>query len=492
MKNLLLITIDCLRADHCGFMGYPRPTTPTLDALARESIVFENAQVAGAPTYYSFPAILASRYPLSLGRDMLGVPPQTPTLATALRDAGYRTAGFNAGNPYISRWFGYDQGFETYEDFGLTELQPFEVSETSKVSNESAEPFFRKFNRVAARVATRLPIAREIYDELDFRYCYGLEKKKYAGAWDKARKFPNAAEVTQRALAWLHTQGQAPYFLWLHYMDPHHPRYPSAQSLASVGTPAISAESQFFLNNVWLRSDIARRYRKELMALYDACIRDVDDQIGVLLKELGRLNRQSQTAVVMLSDHGEEFFEHGRLGHSPPSLYQPLAHVPVLIQAANARPQRIDTPFSLIDLAPTLLSMLNVGIPVSFQGATRWESIVSQQSWTDPAIAEVVRLPREPRKGERALYPRVLAVRQGRYKMLLDLSTGGDLLFDLAADPAERHPLLRGAARDAHRQLLLAAREHLRRRRVQPDDPARLRARVVELRQRLDRETARR
>src|ERR1700761_7673440 len=74
-KSLVLITVDCLRADHCGFHGYPRPTTPFLDPLAGESIVFSKAVVAGAPTYYSLPGILASRMPLSLGRDVVGLAP---------------------------------------------------------------------------------------------------------------------------------------------------------------------------------------------------------------------------------------------------------------------------------------------------------------------------------------------------------------------------------------------------------------------------------
>lgn len=72
-KSVVLVTVDCLRADHCGFMGYPRPTTPFLNTLAAESLVFPTAIVAGAPTYYSLPAILASRYPLAWGREVLGL-----------------------------------------------------------------------------------------------------------------------------------------------------------------------------------------------------------------------------------------------------------------------------------------------------------------------------------------------------------------------------------------------------------------------------------
>ena len=87
-RSLILITVDCLRADHCGFYGYARPTTPFLDSLASESLVVSTAVVAGAPTYYSFPAIFASRMPLALGRDVLGLALGEDTLATTLRQAG--------------------------------------------------------------------------------------------------------------------------------------------------------------------------------------------------------------------------------------------------------------------------------------------------------------------------------------------------------------------------------------------------------------------
>src|SRR5437879_3678692 len=116
-KSLILVTVDCLRADHVGFMGYERPTTPFLDTLAAESFVFPAAIVAGAPTYYSFPAILASRYPLALGRDVIGLAPREPTLATELKQAGYATGAFLAANPYISSRFGYHNGFDVFRDF---------------------------------------------------------------------------------------------------------------------------------------------------------------------------------------------------------------------------------------------------------------------------------------------------------------------------------------------------------------------------------------
>src|SRR5439155_4223446 len=88
-SSLILITVDCLRADHAGFLGYKRPTTPFLDSLAEQSFVFRNAITAGAPTYYSLPAILASRYPLALGRDVLGIAPDENTIAFVLKEHGF-------------------------------------------------------------------------------------------------------------------------------------------------------------------------------------------------------------------------------------------------------------------------------------------------------------------------------------------------------------------------------------------------------------------
>src|SRR5947209_11994189 len=96
-RSLILITIDCLRADHVGFLGYGRPTTPLLDSLAAESFVFSNAIAAGTPTYYSFPTIIASRPPLALGREVIGVAPGETTIASTLQEAGYATTAFLAG-----------------------------------------------------------------------------------------------------------------------------------------------------------------------------------------------------------------------------------------------------------------------------------------------------------------------------------------------------------------------------------------------------------
>src|SRR5580704_746975 len=160
-KSVVLITVDCLRADHCGFMGYERPTTPFLDGLATESFVFPAAVVAGVPTYYSLPAILASRYPLGLGREVLGLAPEEMNLASTLRQEGYATAFFGAGNPYLSARFGYNFGFDTFRDFLEAGLAPLSTSG----HDSSRSGWVGNLNRALESVRHKIPGMGTAYDE---------------------------------------------------------------------------------------------------------------------------------------------------------------------------------------------------------------------------------------------------------------------------------------------------------------------------------------
>ena len=139
-RSLVLITVDCFRADHAGFLGYPLPTTPFLDSLATESLTFSNAIVAGAPTYFSFPAVMASRHPLGLGRDVVGLAPGEPTIASALNEAGHATAAFLAANPYLSPRFGYDAGFSVFQDFLDSAAAPVPGVADEREEHKNPEP----------------------------------------------------------------------------------------------------------------------------------------------------------------------------------------------------------------------------------------------------------------------------------------------------------------------------------------------------------------
>jgi len=206
LRSLVLITVDCLRADHVGFSGYDRKTTPFLDTLASESRVLQNAIVGGTPTYYSFPAIMASRYPLSLGRDVIGLAPDETALATVLKEVGYPTAAFLAGNPYLSPRFGYDAGFDTFEDF-------LDAESSALPLNGGGIGLRGPLNRRLADLCHKLGPTGLVYDELYFQYCQRVSAHTDSSL-QALRRFPAADVIVDHAAAWLAGITGGPFFLW--------------------------------------------------------------------------------------------------------------------------------------------------------------------------------------------------------------------------------------------------------------------------------------
>lgn len=456
-RSLILVTVDCLRADHVGFLGYKRPTTPFLDTLARESFVFTNAIAAGAPTYYSLPAVLASRYPLALGRDVLGIAPDEETLPSVLRDSGFQTAAFSAANPYISARFGYDQGFDCFRDFLESGHLEFDDS-------TSAATFRARANRAIAGACHHVPGLGQIYDELYFGYCQRIGAGG-AESLDALRRFPSADVIIDHAMSWLNEHAGDPFFLWLHLMDPHAPYYPKAEALEAIGASSSPREARY-LNSFWARGDIGperlRRKQDEVIALYDAGIAWADRQIRRLSERLVELNLWNNCALAVTADHGEEFLDHGGRFHAPVKLTEELVHVPLILRiAGNPAARTIATPFGLIDLAPTLLDVLGLPAPASFQGRSRWLQAVSGKDWEKTVITECVHGCSNPFFSEKRIAPRILAVRSHKHKLVLDFASNTEQLFDLASDPHERNALNPNEASAVRRQLLQHARKHL-------------------------------
>ena len=465
-KSLVFITVDCLRADHCGFYGYSRPTTPFLDTLAGEAAVVPTAVVAGAPTYYSLPAILASRMPLALGRDVIGLAPGESTLATALHGAGYATAAFSAANPYISARFGYDQGFEVFEDF--LEFEPAgQADDLDEEPRELAESSRRRtrLNRSLKRAACTIGLG-SLYDELYFQYCLRIASSNIESI-DGLCRFPSAEKVLGRAISWLNSVGRQPFFLWLHLMDPHSPYYPSADAFREFSGRKISARRARYLNEFWNRSDLKparlKRKRDSVLELYDAGIRSVDAQVARLALHLKQAGVWDDCALVLTADHGEEFLEHGRRYHAPVNLAEEITRVPLLIRAPSAGRPTTRAPFSHLHLAPTLLDMLEVPAPSSFRGRSLWDELQHGTAWRDAAIAECVYGCNNPfRAGER-LGARLLSVRNARHKLVLCMEPGRtDELYDLEADPGEERPLPLDVQKEVRSQLLRAVQAHVR------------------------------
>ncbi len=289
--NVVLISLDTLRADHLGIYGYGRDTSPALDrCFTSEGAVVEHAYSAGADTILGHTAMLTGMNPTAA---LVGDPRfiQTDalvTLAESLRARGYRTAAMTENATLMPRQ-GFPRGFDAY-------------CETK--GGPHADP---------------------------------------AGG--------EIEQTFERGLAWLRTRPHGPFFLFLHTYEVHFPYDPpqSYQSLfpTRVGAPKIERQ----------RDD------------YDREIRYTDDRTAALIAEIDRLSPPRDTILIITSDHGEEFGDHGRHGHGS-QLHEEIVGVPMLIRAKGRLPEgvRRQGPMALIDVMPTLLELLGIEVPDSTMG----------------------------------------------------------------------------------------------------------------------------
>jgi len=496
-RSLVLITLDCLRADHCGWHGYARRTTPFLDSLASESFVVPQAIVAGAPTYYSIPAILASRMPLALGRDVIGFAPGESTLATVLRESGYATGAFCAGNPYISPRFGCDQGFEVFRDFLDFDAQP--THDTISPETPPGASLRGQLNHAIKHFAGGVGLSR-LYNELYFQYCMKIAPPVYSV--DALRRFPAADILVDEAQSWLTSIGERPFFLWLHLMDPHSPYYPPMEAFRELTGRDIEPGRARYLNEYWKRSDLTpsgfRGKRDEVIELYDAGIRSVDRQVARLVESLKQTHLWDDCVFVLTADHGEEFLDHGGRFHAPVRLTEEIVRVPLFIRVPGSEGTVVKvppSPMSHLHLAPTLLEIVDVQAPSAFQGRSLWTNLQRGQAWDDPATVSALSPAigpaiiecgydcGNPFRAESRRVPRLLAVRDARFKLVMRMEPGAtEEVYDLEADPAEMRPGVSGPALEARKRLLQAAREHLKRTVTGQDAVMVLRARLRDLR----------
>ncbi|HEY8669921.1 MAG TPA: sulfatase-like hydrolase/transferase, partial [Terriglobales bacterium] len=222
------------------------------------------------------------------------------------------------------------------------------------------------------------------------------------------------------------------------------------------------------------RGDVsARRLEKNrdrVIALYDAGIRWADNQIRRLSEKLVDLNLWDQCALAVTADHGEQFLEHGQRFHPPLKLNQELISVPLLLRDPNHPGRKFDSPFSLIDLAPTLLDTLNIPVPVSFRGQSCSEhstskslanDLANDQLWERAVISECVHGCTNPFYAGNREGPRILAVRVRNFKLVIDFEMASEELFDLSSDPAESRALAEDAEPLVRRRLLASAKKHL-------------------------------
>jgi arylsulfatase A-like enzyme len=418
--NVLYVTVDSIRADHVGYAGYDRPTTPTIDGLAERGTACSRAIANGIPTYYSFKSLLGGIPSLGHSRD-IGMPNDVTTLAEAFRDAGYETAGFSAGNPWLTREYGYDRGFETYRDF-LTD------------GEDDSGGLGRALTSVTRRVQPLFDSSEFLKDKAGFA-------ARTAFALLDHQPLEDAETLTEAALEWLETrQDDRPFFLWLHYMDPHYPWVPRDQDMRRFSDSTVS------------KLDIARLWHKvshlnkaengvggvssdeltRITDLYDAEVRRTDAALGRVLDALRTRGALDDTVVSVVGDHGTELQDHGGFSHGPRKLYDEIVRVPLVFAGPNVPDRSVTDLSSLLDVAPTLLDAAGVeDVPESFAGRSVFEG------GRESAVTEVV-YDFEPVSGDNQDNGLLRSCIDWPWKLIVNDHRGTRELYDLASDPGEQ------------------------------------------------------
>lgn len=396
MRNVILISIDSLRADHCGFMGYDKETTPTLDEMARRGLAFENAIAPGPSTYESMPAIITGRhmcdYPVVDETEdvydnrgsLISANTRLETIAEWFDRRGYETGAFTT-NPYTSATTNFARGFDHYEDF----------------LDGSEGPLMRK--------AAEVPVLSELKHVVTL-----VRGDRASKSWQ---------DYYDDVIEWA-ANASEPYFLWVFLLDPHTPYLSPDEYRSSSASEMYYRNWKLWATKKW-GVDLSLD-QDALVSLYDDAIRSSD-----VFLELLRGDLPGDPVIAIHSDHGEGFGEHGEFGHHK-HLYEENIHVPFVVWNA-ATTGTVDQPVSLTALPDVLREAAN---------------------------GEVSTPPRQPVLARTLGPERVaLRDRKWKYIATTDEARGGvenGILYDLDADPGEETDRSDEHAdrADAYRQLV--------------------------------------
>ncbi len=433
--NVLLITLDTVRAANLSGYGYSRKTTPNIDRFAARGVVFDDALTTAPWTLPSHASMFTGRWPHELSADHdTPLDDAYPTLAEYLRDRGYATAGFVANLRYCGTGSGLSRGFGHYEDY------PRSIGEVASSST------------LVRTVANNFRLRRLIEN-------------------DEHINRVTAAEVSARALNWIGTQPGVPFFAFLNYFDAHEPYLPPAPFDRQFG-PGRQYGQHSPLHH-WLWNPAVRHQpfdesaRQEEIDAYDGGLAKLDDEVGRFLDTLDRRGLLENTLVVITADHGEEFAEHGVYEHGY-SLYRPSVHVPLIIVPPGVTAgalSRVSTPVSLRDLAATVVDVVGAADRAPFPGgslARLWQpgGAFTPQTTLSPLFAEVTPSGRQPDWFPSSKGVMTSLVYQGlRY---IRNGDGREELYDFTEDRWERNDLSTAPERQAALLEARAAAQRLR------------------------------
>jgi len=378
--NIILIISDTLRSDHLGCYGYSRNTSPNIDRIAREGIIFNRAYAQSNWTLASTATLFTSLYPTShnIFSKKEVVPKESKTLIENLKVAGYRTAGFSK-SPFFWGNFGLRQGFDR-----------FYTGQSNFV--------WKLYCSVIGEILNRLLMSKD-------------------------------KNLTRQALSWIKSNKSHKFFVYLHYMATHAPyRIPKAYEEIYV-----KEEIPDRIYSPSRSVEITPAQKKNLLDRYDGAIRFVDDQIGQLLDLLQSLDLKENTLLIITADHGEAFGEHGNWEHGP-TVYQETIKIPLIIWYPEIRcnQMRSNELAGLIDIKPTILDIIGIKQSQIYQGKDLISRITEEGSFHQQRGSRE-EIFSEGKKNFRCI------ITSTNWKLISNEAEGKVELYNLEQDPEEKH-----------------------------------------------------
>lgn len=419
-KNIFLITIDALRADHLNCYGYEkRETSPFLDSLAEKGMLFKNCYSTGCFTSPSFCSILGGGYPLQYGTHV-PLPDEITTLAEVFKDEGFFTVGYHS-NPYLSKIFGYDRGFDVFEEFG-------------------DEHFIGGINKKM--------IEKYGADSLLYKICTFAFHKIIVpvwhiipkGNWRKKTIYKTAKDIKKGLLKILNKNKPEKTFCWAHFMDVHNPYVPPNGKGKSLTNKRISKLDDLFLRGTQENVDASKKDIEDLQLIYDLNIKYIDEHLKDFFEKLPEKYKENSLFIIT-ADHGELFKEHGYFGHDQLP-YDELLHVPLIVFGEGIDSEEKEALVSSIDIPTTILSVAGIEPPADYRGKNLLKDerkFVVCQELKSKKSEDLIRnwhALNDLGYQREKMYP-VTCYRDEKYKCIY--SRKEKLMFDLEEDPEEKN-----------------------------------------------------
>jgi len=314
-RNVILITIDSLRRDFLGCYGYPKNISPNIDKLAKEGILFENAYANGPNTPHAFKSIMMGKYPLE--DPGYGVFEKDKYLPWIFKKNGYFTVGIQAGNPLISRYYGYGNGFDIFEDF-------INNRDTGNHLAKSKFKLYQKFRLIIYSINNYL------YFVL-MKGVYQLRKKRYQSYKDNKVPYNDVLRKLHNVLYQeRNTLSKKGIFLWIHLMDTHFP-YNKASGISDEECRVLmELVGLSLLPGIGAKKAIDRSLRSRIIKMYEHSVSDIDKAIGHILKILKANKIIKNASIFLVADHGELLGEHDIYTHQR-SVFNELLKIPLIV-----------------------------------------------------------------------------------------------------------------------------------------------------------------